>query len=150
MGMKAVLDVWAGYALDGSSVPEDDLEPYIQEVLNELEYLMGDTSTEYGKLRAQHGREEPFEIPYIEIGNEDFFSTTYEYRYRAFYDAITAKYPDATIISTAYQESRPYDLIDDHFYVSSMLFYLELGKCSHQVSWTGHQRWNDWQVQLLW
>lgn len=134
MGMKAVLDVWAGYALDGSSVPEDDLEPYIQEVLNELEYLMGDTSTEYGKLRAQHGREEPFEIPYIEIGNEDFFSTTYEYRYRAFYDAITAKYPDATIISTAYQESRPYDLIDDHFYVSSMLLYLEIGKGSHQVS----------------
>ena len=35
-----------------------------------------------------------------------------------------AAHPDATIISTAYQESRPYDLIDDHFYVSSMLLYL--------------------------
>lgn len=121
--MTPVLDVWAGYALDDSSVPEDELEPYIEEVMNELEYLMGDTSTEYGKLRAEHGREEPFEIPYIEIGNEDWFSTTYEYRYRAFYDAITAKYPDAKIISTAAQESRPYDLIDDHFYVSA-LFYL--------------------------
>ncbi|ORY93499.1 glycoside hydrolase superfamily [Syncephalastrum racemosum] len=119
MNMIPILDVYAGYSLDKSSVAEDDLEPYVQDVLNQLEYLMGDASTTYGKLRAQHGRKEPFKIPMVEIGNEDFFSTTYDYRYAKFYDAITEKYPDLIIIETAKQTSRPYDYIDDHFYVTT-------------------------------
>lgn len=104
--MIPILDVYAGYSLDKSSVAEEDLEPYVEEVMNELEYLMGDASTTYGKLRAKHGRKEPFKIPMIEIGNEDFFSTTYDYRYAKFYDAITEKYPDVIIIETAKQTSR--------------------------------------------
>lgn len=116
MGMEPILGVYAGYSLKGDSVPEDELEPYIQEVLNELEYLTGDSSTTYGKLRAEHGREEPFKLQYIEIGNEDFFSTTYNYRYKAYYDAIKKKYPDLKFIETTSQDERPWDIIDDHYY----------------------------------
>ncbi|KAI9498793.1 glycoside hydrolase superfamily [Zychaea mexicana] len=119
MGMEPIVDVYAGYSLQGDSVPEDQLGPFVQEAMDELEYLLGDTSTPFGKLRAEHGREEPFKFDMIEIGNEDWFSTTYDYRYKAYYDAITEKYPDKTIISTAAQESRPWDLIDDHYYVTT-------------------------------
>ncbi|KAI9033997.1 glycoside hydrolase superfamily [Phycomyces nitens] len=119
MNMVPVLGVYAGYSLDKSSVAEANLGPYIQQVLDELEYLMGSTSTTYGKLRAKHGHPEPIDIPYIEIGNEDFFSTTYDYRYKAFYDAIKKVYPDKKFISTGPQTSRPFDLLDDHFYLTS-------------------------------
>lgn len=98
--------MYAGYSLGGTSVPEDQLGPYIQEVLNELEYLMGDEFTTYGALRTKHGHPEPFKINYIEIGNEDWFSTTYEYRYKAYYDAIHGAYPNVTIIETALQTER--------------------------------------------
>lgn len=74
--------------------------------MNELEYLMGDASTTYGALRKSHGRSDPFTLNYVEIGNEDFFSTTYDYRYKAFYDAIIAKYPKLNIIETTGQTSR--------------------------------------------
>ena len=87
-------------------MPEGDLEPYIQEVLNELEYLTGPADSTFGSLRAADGREEPFNINYIEIGNEDWFSDTSEYRYKAFYDALIAEYPEAKIIATADQKSR--------------------------------------------
>ncbi|KAI9276918.1 glycoside hydrolase [Phascolomyces articulosus] len=114
--IEPVLGVYAGYSLTGVSVPEGDLEPYVQEVLNELEYLTGPAGSKYGSLRAAHGRKKPFNINYIEIGNEDWFSTTYEYRYKTFYDAITSAYPHVKIISTADQESRPWDIFDDHYY----------------------------------
>lgn len=104
--MEPILDVYAGYSLDGSSVPEEDLGPYVEEVLNELEYLTGSKDTKWGSLRAAHGHPEPFNIKYIEIGNEDWFSTTYEYRYKVFYDAIKKAYPDVIIIETAAQNAR--------------------------------------------
>lgn len=97
--------VYDGYSLDKSSVAAKDLGPYVQEVLNELEYLMGDTSTKYGALRASHGRNEPFKLKYIEIGNEDFFSTTTGYRYKAYYHAISEKYPDLIFIESGLQSS---------------------------------------------
>ncbi|KAI7857775.1 glycoside hydrolase superfamily [Circinella umbellata] len=119
MDMEPILDLYAGYSLQGDSVPKDELGPFVQDALDELEYLLGDSSTQFGKLRAEHGREEPFKIDMIEIGNEDWFSTTYDYRYKAYYDAIHEKYPDKTIISTAAQKSRPWDLIDDHYYMTT-------------------------------
>ncbi|ORY99025.1 glycoside hydrolase superfamily [Syncephalastrum racemosum] len=116
MNMEPLLGVYDGYSLDKSSVAEEDLEPYVQEVLNELEYLTGDASTKYGAMRASHGRKEPFKLKYIEIGNEDFFSTTTGYRYKAYYDAISAKYPDLVFIESGLQDSAKVDILDDHYY----------------------------------
>jgi alpha-N-arabinofuranosidase len=77
---------------------EDDLQPYIDEVLNELEYCLGDENTEYGKKRVANGRKEPFDVKYVEIGNEDFFAKHYDHRFPAYNKAINEKYPDLTII----------------------------------------------------
>jgi alpha-N-arabinofuranosidase len=70
--------------------------------LEELEFLMGDTSTKWGAKRAALGYPDPWPIRYVEVGNEDSLSDgakTYRaYRFQMFYDAISEKYPDMTII----------------------------------------------------
>ncbi|OZJ01748.1 hypothetical protein BZG36_05243 [Bifiguratus adelaidae] len=116
IGMEPILAVWAGYALNHDSVPQDQLGPYVQDTLNELEYVMGNTSTTYGVMRARDGHPEPFQIKWIEIGNDYFFSSTYNYRYQAWYDAIKAAYPKISIIATASQTARPFNVIDNHYY----------------------------------
>ncbi|KAL1982903.1 hypothetical protein VTN96DRAFT_755 [Rasamsonia emersonii] len=115
LGMEPVLAVYAGFSLDiwgqeGTSYPEDRMDEIVQDILNELEYCMGDVNTHYGALRAQHGHPEPFDIKYIEIGNEDWFSSTYPYRFPIIYKAIKSAYPNITLISTAYNENANYTI----------------------------------------
>ncbi|TVY19988.1 putative alpha-L-arabinofuranosidase A, partial [Lachnellula arida] len=72
------------------------LTSYVDDALNELEFLLGSTSTTSGALRASYGHPAPYTIPYIEIGNEDNVSSgcsTYASRFTAFYNAIHAAYP---------------------------------------------------------
>jgi alpha-L-arabinofuranosidase len=54
--------------------PEDgscELEPFIQDALDEIEYVTGDASTKWGSARVKDGHPEPFSLHYVEIGNED-------------------------------------------------------------------------------
>ncbi|EAU36156.1 alpha-N-arabinofuranosidase A precursor [Aspergillus terreus NIH2624] len=106
MNLTPVLGVWAGFALEsGGNTPitGDALTPYIEDVLNELEYVLGDPSTTYGKLRASYGREEPWNVTLVEIGNEDNLGggcESYAERFTAFYNAIHDAYPDLTLIAS--------------------------------------------------
>lgn len=101
MRMTPILDVYAGYSLGGEEVKEEDLQPYVDEVMNQLEYCLGDGTTKYGKQRVENGRKEPFDVRYVEIGNEDFFSKHYDYRFPAYHKAIKEKYPDMVIIASS-------------------------------------------------
>lgn len=66
--------ILAGYTLGGETVPEADIGPYVQDVINEIQFITGDAATnQWAKLRAQYGRTKPYKLKYIEIGNEDFF-----------------------------------------------------------------------------
>lgn len=105
LNMAPLLAVWAGYSLNKESLPQADLDPYVQDTLNELEYIMGDASTTYGAMRVRDGHPEPFDLKYVEVGNEDFFSTTYDYRYKAWYGAIKKAYPSLQIIATGLETS---------------------------------------------
>lgn len=74
--MKPVLGLYAGYSLDNygageTSFPEDQMGLILDDILNELEFVTGNTSTRWGGYRAELGHEEPFELEYVEIGNED-------------------------------------------------------------------------------
>ena len=118
-GAEPLLGVFAGYTLNGSVVPQAELKPYVDEALDEIEYLIGDTSTTWGARRAADGHPEPFPLRYVEIGNEDWFdrSGSYEsYRYPMFYDAIKARYPHLQIVASQAVASRPMDVLDDHYY----------------------------------
>jgi alpha-N-arabinofuranosidase len=128
--MEPVLAVFAGYVLKHQSVPAGPaLEPYVQEALEEIEYLTGDENTKWGAQRTKDGHPAPFPLHYVEIGNEDWFdgSGGYDKRFSQFYDAIKAKYPQLQIISTVGNEhpesqrvhSRVPDLVDEHYYPST-------------------------------
>ena len=103
MKAEPVLAVYAGYSLKGAHVnPGPDLQPFVQDALDEIEYVTGDTSTKWGAERAKNGHPAPFTLNYVEIGNEDWFdkSGSYDARFAQFYDAIKAKYPRLKTIST--------------------------------------------------
>jgi len=120
MNAQPVLGVFAGFTLRGVPTPPGpELQPFVQEALEEIEYVMGDTSTAWGARRAQDGHPAPFKLTYVEIGNEDFFDRnpgTYDGRFAQFFDAIKAKYPALKVIATTPVKSRQPDVVDDHFY----------------------------------
>lgn len=122
LGMEPLLDVFAGYALNGERLSsEEDLAPFVQEALDQIEYIIGGTDTKWGAQRARDGHPEPFKMSHVEIGNEDVFdkSGSYDKRFSIFHKAIKARYPQLTLISTmaasATPSQRP-EMIDDHTY----------------------------------
>jgi alpha-N-arabinofuranosidase len=119
LSIEPVLGVYAGYSLDGSFVnPGPELEPYVQDALDEIEYVTGGSDTVWGARRAADGHPAPFPLQYVEIGNEDFFdgSGSYEARYAQFDDAIRAAHPNLKLIATTAVTSRTPDVLDEHFY----------------------------------
>jgi alpha-N-arabinofuranosidase len=127
--MQPVLAVYAGYSMHQHHVePGEALQPYVQDALDEIEYVTGDTTTKWGAERAKDGHPAPFGLNYVEIGNEDWFdhSNSYDGRFTQFYNAIKAKYPNlkciSTVGSTEPRAERVHsvqpDLLDDHFYRS--------------------------------
>jgi alpha-L-arabinofuranosidase len=117
--MQPVLAVHAGYALNVTHInPGPELVSYVQDALDEIQYVTGGPDTLWGARRAADGHPAPFPLQYVEIGNEDFFDITgsYDGRFTQFYDAIKAAYPNLKLIATTRVTSRTPDLIDDHFY----------------------------------
>jgi alpha-N-arabinofuranosidase len=131
--MEPVLAVYAGYNLNHTHIkPGPALQPYVQEALDEIEYVTGSPATRWGAERAKDGHRAPFKLTYVEIGNEDGFdsSGSYDGRFAQFYDAIKAKYPELQCISTIGTEqgrarmvhSRKPDVLDEHYYNSAASF----------------------------
>jgi alpha-N-arabinofuranosidase len=127
MNAEPVLAVYAGYSLKGAYVqPGPDLEPYIRDALDEIEYVTGPSSSKWGSLRARTGHPAPFTLTYVEVGNEDFFdrSGSYDQRFVQFNTAIKARYPNLQVISTVGFEhpedqrvrSVTPDVVDEHYY----------------------------------
>jgi alpha-N-arabinofuranosidase len=120
---EPVLAVFAGYVLNRDHVDagSPEMAQYTQEALEEIEYVRGPATSEWGKRRAADGFPEPFPLHYVEIGNEDWFdrSGSYDGRFTEMAKAIRAKYPRIKIIATAPVTSFQPDLYDDHFYRSA-------------------------------
>jgi len=117
--MQPVLAVYAGYSLGGQVVkPGPDLDQYVQDAIEEIEYVTGGPETTWGAVRARDGHPAPFSLHYVEIGNEDNFdrARTYDGRYAQFYKAIKAKYPNLQVIATMPVKGITPDVIDDHYY----------------------------------
>ena len=120
--IEPVLAVYAGYSMAQEHVePGPTLEPYIQDALDEIEYVSGDASTKWGAERAKNGHAAPFPLHYVEIGNEDWFdrSGSYDGRYAQYYKEIKARYPNLQLIATAPIKSLKPDVLDEHFYMSA-------------------------------
>jgi len=85
--MQPVLAVYAGYSLAGERVAAGkDLEPFVQDAIDEIEYVTGAAGTTWGARRAKDGHPAPFKLEYVEVGNEDQFDRqtgSYEGRFCA-------------------------------------------------------------------
>jgi alpha-N-arabinofuranosidase len=127
--MQPLLAVYAGYTLKKDHMDAGPfLAPFVDEALEEIEYVIGDVHTKWGARRAQDGHPQPFVLNYVEVGNEDGFdqSGSYDLRFGQFYDAIKAKYPQLKVISTIGGrdgvggrfkiKSRVPEAIDEHYY----------------------------------
>jgi alpha-N-arabinofuranosidase len=120
--MEPVLAVYAGYSLAQDHVdPGPALEPYVQDALDEIEYVTGGADTKWGAERIKDGHPAPFPLHYIEVGNEDQFDRSHSYdgRFAQFYHAIKQRYPDLQVIATTPVKGVTPDVLDEHFYMSA-------------------------------
>ncbi len=127
--------------------PYDQLEDYIQEALDAIEYANGDAkTTKWGAERAKNGHPEPFGLRLLEVGNENANfhfdnnrdqSDHYFERYIQFYRAIKAKYPEVEIIGNveswgtdepSWRSQHPVDILDEHYYRSPSWFEKNFNK----------------------
>ncbi|HNX80038.1 MAG TPA: alpha-L-arabinofuranosidase C-terminal domain-containing protein, partial [Prolixibacteraceae bacterium] len=81
-------------------VPLDQLDPYIQDALDLIEFANGPETSEWGKIRTQMGHPGSFNLKYLGIGNEQWGPQYFE-RYILFEKAIKARYPEITLVSSA-------------------------------------------------
>ena len=123
--IQPVLAIFAGYTLNKEYIAAGPaLKKYVDDALDEIEYITGSVNTTWGAQRAADGHPKPFTLNYIEVGNEDFFdkSGSYDGRFTQFYDAIKAKYPKLQLIATTAVKGRTPDIYDDHFYKYPQVF----------------------------
>jgi alpha-L-arabinofuranosidase len=117
-------------------VPMDQLEPYIQDALDLIEFANGEVTTKWGKLRADMGHAAPFNMKFIGVGNEQW-GPQYIERYKVFEKAIKEKYPKMTIVSGTgpFPEGELFDfaaqqlkelkaeIVDEHYYAKPEWFF---------------------------
>lgn len=100
-------------------IPLDQMGQWVQDALDAIEYANGPESSVWGSLRAKNGHPEPFNLKYMEIGNENG-GTPYNERWPLFVKAIQAKYPYMKLIANEWAGGHPNEpkpeLVDEHYY----------------------------------
>ena len=126
VGMACQFQNWND---ESAHVPMDQLQPYIQDCLDLIEFANGPADSEWGKKRAEMGHPEPFNMKFIGVGNEQWDDMYYK-RLEPFVAAIRARYPHIKIVGTSGPDSegkmfekgweamrkQKADLVDEHFY----------------------------------
>ncbi|HML73849.1 MAG TPA: alpha-L-arabinofuranosidase C-terminal domain-containing protein [Anaerohalosphaeraceae bacterium] len=82
----------------GQLVPMDQLQPYVQDALDLIEFANGPADSEWGKKRAAMGHPEPFKMKYLGVGNEQW-GPQYVERYKVFARALKEKYPEIQLVA---------------------------------------------------
>jgi alpha-L-arabinofuranosidase len=110
-------------------VPLNQLDPYVQDALDLIEFANGDSTTKWGKVRAQMGHIAPFNLKLLGVGNENW-GPQYIERLHIFHKAIKEKYPNIKLVTSSGTDPNgerfdylngelrkmKADIIDEHFY----------------------------------
>ena len=155
----------------------DNLQPYIQDALDLIEFANGDTTTTWGKLRADMGHPKPFNLKYIGIGNEQWDyddNAAFTTRLQKFLDVLQKQHPEINYIGTTGPGSEGHefemlqpkmkemkvDLYDEHFYRNEQWFlnsglrydnYDRKGPAVFAGEYACHgsgKKWNHWEASL--
>ncbi len=121
-----------GHALGGQQcgIPLADMDAYIQDILDLIEYANGSASTVWGKKRIEAGHVKPFNLKYLGVGNEDLITDIFKERFTMIYEAVKRKYPEIIVIGTTgpFYEGSDYvegwelatelevPMVDEHYY----------------------------------
>ncbi len=109
------------------NVPIDQMGPLVQDALDAIEYANGPVTSPWGALRARSGHPEPFNLKYVEIGNENG-GPAYHERWPLFHRAIKARHPDIQLIANVwggYPTNELPEIIDEHYYNNPEFFMLQ-------------------------
>lgn len=126
-----------GWGMKGQAqevVPMSDMDEWVDEALDLIEWANGDVTTKWGKVRAEAGHPAPFNLKYLGIGNEERISPEFEERFKYIYNKVREKHPEIIVVGTAGPGSHPgnwdYDnawrlaeeielpIMDEHYYES--------------------------------
>lgn len=118
----------------------DQMDTYIQEVLDLIEWANGPVTSTWGAKRAAAGHPAPFNLEYVGIGNEDKITVEFEERFKLIFNAVKAKHPEIKVIGTSgpfaegedftkgWQFARDLNvpIVDEHYYCNPKWFLSNL------------------------
>ena len=121
--------------------PLDKLDPYIQDILDLIEFANGETTTQWGKLRADMGHPAPFNLKMVGVGNEQW-GTQYIDRLKIFLKVLNEKHPEIMFVggSGPFSDGKDFDylwrqmrgldvkMVDEHYYKSPDWFLKNAGR----------------------
>ena len=128
--------MWPQQAQDVVSMSE--MDEWVQDALDLIEWANGDVNTQWGRVRAEAGHPKPFGLKYLGIGNEEKISPEFAERFKYMYEKVRKAHPEIIIVGTAGPGSHPgnpdYEagwkladelqmpIIDEHYYEPNNYF----------------------------
>ncbi len=127
---------WSIGGTGQNAVPMDEMQNYIREVLDLIEWANGPATSTWGAKRAAAGHPESFKLQYVGIGNEDKMTPEFEQRFKMIFDAVKAKHPEITVVGTVgpapdgedftkgwkIADDQKVPVVDEHYYTSPEWF----------------------------
>ena len=135
-GANGGWNMWPTQAQD--VVPMSEMEEWVQDALDLIEWANGNENTKWGRIRAQQGHPAPFNLKYLGIGNEEKISPEFAERFKYMYNKVREAHPEIVIVGTAGPGSHPENpdyengwkladelqmpIIDEHYYEPNKYF----------------------------
>ena len=129
-GANGGWNMWPHQAQD--VCPMSEMDEWVQDALDLIEWANGDVNTKWGRVRAEAGHPKPFNLKYLGIGNEEKISPEFAERFKYMYEKVTKAHPEIVIVGTAGPGSHPENpdyeagwklanelqmpIIDEHYY----------------------------------
>ncbi|RNL84721.1 alpha-N-arabinofuranosidase [Sinomicrobium pectinilyticum] len=128
---------WRIGSIGQKAMPLEDMQDYIRDVLDLIEYANGPVTSTWGAKRAEAGHPQPFNLEYIGIGNEDKITPGFEERFKMIHDAIREKHPEIIVVGTSgpshsgedyekgweFAKRENVALVDEHYYEKPEWFW---------------------------
>ena len=135
-GANGGWNMWPTQAQD--VVPMSEMDEWVQDALDLIEWANGNENTKWGRIRAQQGHPAPFNLKYLGIGNEEKISHEFAERFKYMYNKVREAHPEIVIVGTAGPGSHPENpdyengwkladelqmpIIDEHYYEPNKYF----------------------------